>query len=82
MTTPGDEANEESKNKDGIDPFPTTPKEMFQFDAAVMGFGTSMWMNDILQSFDNIVTDVSNSDLPQEEYDILMSRVVRVATGK
>jgi hypothetical protein len=61
---------------------PTTFKEMFQFNAAVMGFGSSMWMNEVLACFDNIVSNVSNSSRLVEECDILVCRIARVATGK
>ena len=32
----------------GIQNIPTTFKEMFQFNAAVMGFGQNLWMNEVL----------------------------------
>ena len=40
---------------------------MFLCDAAVMGSGTSLWMNEVLAVFDNIVANVSNSGRLQEE---------------
>jgi len=61
---------------------PTTFKEMFQFNAAVMGFGTSMWMNEVLACFDNIVSNVSNSSRLVEECDVLVCRIAKVSTGK
>merc|ERR1719158_2185682 len=60
---------------------PTTYPEMFHFNAAVMGFGTSLWMNEILAVFDNIVTNVANSARLQEECDILALRIARVVKG-
>jgi len=60
---------------------PTTYPEMFMFNAAVMGFGTSVWMNEVLACFDNIVTNVSNSARLQEECDVLALRIARVVKG-
>ncbi|CAJ1384392.1 unnamed protein product [Effrenium voratum] len=50
---------------------PTSFNEMFLFNAAVMGFGESGWMNLVLEQFDNIVTNVANSYRLQEECDVL-----------
>jgi hypothetical protein len=61
---------------------PTTYKEMFQFNAAVMGFGTSLWMNEVLAQFDNMVTNVSNPGRMQEEASILVLRIAKVTTSK
>merc|ERR1712228_18887 len=61
---------------------PTTFKEMFQFNAAVMGFGSSLWMSEVLACFDNIVSNVSNSGRLVEECDILVCRIAKVSTGK
>ena len=44
---------------------------MFLFNAAVMGFAQNQWMNNILESFDNIVSNVSNSYRMQEECELL-----------
>merc|ERR1719482_1921153 len=60
---------------------PTTYDEMFKFNSAVMGFGTSQWMGEVLDCFDNIVTNVANSARLQEECDILVLRISRVARG-
>merc|ERR1719428_2733654 len=56
---------------------PTTFTEMFRFNAAVMGFGGSTWMNEVLFSFDTIVTNVSNSFRLQEECDTLSLRIAK-----
>jgi hypothetical protein len=50
---------------------------MFMFNAAVMGFGQSFWMNEVLASFDTIVTNVSNSYRLQEECDVLSLRIAK-----
>jgi len=50
---------------------PNTFKDMFLFNAAVMGFGTSNWMNLILEQFDAIVMNVANSYRLSEECDVL-----------
>jgi len=60
---------------------PTTYPEMFLFNSAVMGFGTSTWMAEVLACFDNIVTNVANSARLQEECDVLGLRIAKVAKG-
>ena len=50
---------------------PTTFRDMFLFNAAVMGFGTSEWMNLILEQFDAMVLNVANSYRLSEECDVL-----------
>jgi hypothetical protein len=66
-------------SKIGSQTVPTTYPEMFMFNAAVMGFGQSSWMNEVLACFSNIVTNVSNSARLQEECDILALRIAKVA---
>lgn len=56
---------------------PTTYKEMFSFNAAVMGFRKSTWMNEVSNSFDIIVMNVSNSYRLQEECDVLSLRIAK-----
>jgi len=50
---------------------------MFMFNAAVMGFGNNAWMQEVLASFDSIVSNVSNSYRLQEECDVLSLRMSR-----
>lgn len=50
---------------------PTTFKEMFLFNAAVMGFGNSNWMSIILEQFDAMVMNIANSHRLSEECDVL-----------
>jgi len=50
---------------------PTTFNEMFMFNGAVMGFGNSTWMKEVLEVFDDIVNNVSNSYRLQETCDTL-----------
>jgi len=79
----GQEHNSGQKGGDSmLQNVPTTFKEMFQFNAAVMGFGQSMWMNEVLACFDNIVSNVSNSNRLVEECDVLVCRIAKVSTGK
>jgi len=61
---------------------PTTFNEMFKFNSAVMGFGTAMWMQEVLLCFDSIVTNVANPGRLQEECDVLVLRISKVAKGK
>jgi len=60
---------------------PTTYNEMFKFNLAVMGFGTNTWMTEVLDCFDNIVTNVANSARLQEECDVLVLRISKKARG-
>eukprot|EP00933_Yihiella_yeosuensis_P048361 TRINITY_DN4449_c0_g1_i4.p1 TRINITY_DN4449_c0_g1~~TRINITY_DN4449_c0_g1_i4.p1 ORF type:complete len:1155 (+),score=321.65 TRINITY_DN4449_c0_g1_i4:401-3466(+) len=65
-------ASGEASNKNNMAmKVPTTFNEMFSFNAAVMGFGGSNWMQDILVDFDDIVTNVANSYRLQECCDTL-----------
>merc|ERR1719181_611119 len=50
---------------------PTTFNEMFMFNGAVMGYGSSLWMSLVLEQFENMVLNVSNSYRLQEECDVL-----------
>ena len=68
-------------SKNGAQNVPTTYKEMFEFNSAVMGFGNNVWLLEVLACFHNIVTNVSNSKRLQEECDILGLRISRVAKG-
>lgn len=61
---------------------PTTFPQMFQFNAAVMGFGNNSWMGEVLACFDNIVVNVANSNRLQEECDILVLRISKVTSSK
>ncbi|CAE8599594.1 unnamed protein product, partial [Polarella glacialis] len=64
----GEKASNKTVNSMNV---PTTFNEMFMFNGAVMGFGNSIWMQEVLQSFDNIVLNVANSYRLQEECDTL-----------
>lgn len=67
---PGDGIN--LKERTGKDmKVPTTFKEMFLFNAAVMGFGNSNWMSLILDQFDAMVMNIANSHRLSEECDVL-----------
>eukprot|EP00429_Kryptoperidinium_foliaceum_P017564 CAMPEP_0176041224 /NCGR_PEP_ID=MMETSP0120_2-20121206/20446_1 /TAXON_ID=160619 /ORGANISM="Kryptoperidinium foliaceum, Strain CCMP 1326" /LENGTH=529 /DNA_ID=CAMNT_0017374625 /DNA_START=30 /DNA_END=1616 /DNA_ORIENTATION=- len=56
---------------------PKTYNDMFNFNAAVMGFGSRTWMQEVLTSFDNIVTHASNAARLQEECDILSLKIAK-----
>merc|ERR1719352_642820 len=79
----GEESDKhKSKQQEGIQNIPTTFKEMFQFNAAVMGFGQNLWMNEILDLFDNIMSNFANVGRVQEECYVLTIRMAKVTTGK
>merc|ERR1712094_125329 len=73
--TVGTAKGEGSGNVMSANQVPTTYNEMFRFNSAVMGFGTSQWMGEVLDCFNNIVTNVANSARLQEECDILVLRI-------
>merc|ERR1719215_832878 len=72
-------AAEKSSGLMSANQVPTTYNEMFRFNSAVMGFGNSAWMAEVLSCFDNIVTNVANSARLQEECDVLVLRISRAA---
>jgi hypothetical protein len=72
---------QEGSNVMSANQVPKTFDEMFKFNAAVMGFGNNQWLSEVLACFDNIVTNVSNSARLQEECDVLILRIARVAKG-
>jgi hypothetical protein len=84
----GGESKEGASEKKGgndnamVQNVPTTYREMFQFNAAVMGFGTALWMNEILAQFDNIVNNIANAGRLQEECSILVLRIAKVTSVK
>mmetsp|Transcript_55859 Transcript_55859/g.102400 ORF Transcript_55859/g.102400 Transcript_55859/m.102400 type:complete len:1124 (-) Transcript_55859:82-3453(-) len=80
-TTTGEKNEKGDENRVGSQSVPTTYPEMFLFNSAVMGFGTSTWMAEVLACFNNIVTNVANSARLQEECDVLALRIARVAKG-
>lgn len=65
-----------------VQQIPTVFPEMFRFNAAVMGFGSSIWMNEVLAAFDNIVPAMSNSSWLQEECDVLALRISNVTKAE
>lgn len=60
---------------------PRTYKEMFEFNAAVMGIGDADWLQEVLNSFDAIVRNVANNSRLQEECDVLVLRMAIVTNG-
>ncbi|CAK9000684.1 unnamed protein product [Durusdinium trenchii] len=50
---------------------PTTFKEMFLFNATVMGYTNNDWMSIILDQFDPMVLNIANSHRLSEECDVL-----------
>lgn len=66
-----EQAEEDKSGKSRTMKVPTTFNEMFTFNSAVMGFGNSLWMSEILEVFDDVVNNVSNSYRLQETCDTL-----------
>jgi len=71
-------AQQKQKGADNSQHVPTTYPEMFRFNAAVMGFGSSSWMNEVLAVFDNIVVNVAKGSRLQEECKVLALRISKV----
>lgn len=60
---------------------PMTFSDMFRFNAQVMGFGTGGWMDQILNSFGDIVVNACDSLRLHEECDLLSLRIDKVTKG-
>jgi hemoglobin-like flavoprotein len=72
----------ETARSASVDVFvPTTFKEMFEFNSAVMGFANTAWLMEVLNSFDAIVTYCADANRLQEECDILVLRIGKSANG-
>eukprot|EP00929_Paragymnodinium_shiwhaense_P097820 TRINITY_DN5941_c0_g1_i1.p1 TRINITY_DN5941_c0_g1~~TRINITY_DN5941_c0_g1_i1.p1 ORF type:complete len:1411 (-),score=296.42 TRINITY_DN5941_c0_g1_i1:220-4452(-) len=76
------DANVEPTQTDNAHDIPTSFREMFLFNAAVMGFGQNLWMAEVLDQFDNIMTNFTSVGRVQEECYVLTIRMVKVAAGK
>jgi len=59
-----------------------TYQAMFDFNAAVMGFGSNRWLREVVAAFDAMVVNVSNSRRLQEECDITVLRIRKVHKGE
>lgn len=57
-----------------------TFQAMFDFNAAVMGFSSSAWLREVVNSFDAIVTNISHSARLQEECDFLVLKIAKCHT--
>jgi len=60
---------------------PMTFSDMFRFNAQVMGFGSGGWMEQILNSFGDIVENASDLLRLHEECDLLSLRIDKVTKG-
>jgi len=62
---------------------PTSFIEMFQINAAVMGFGKNSmtWSTDVLEALDTLVKHVSNGARVGEESDVLVLRLAKYPPG-
>lgn len=58
-------------NKNPAMQVPTDFSGMFMFNAAVMGFAETAWMNLVLDRFDNIASNIANTSRVQEECFVL-----------
>jgi len=52
--------------------------DMFSFNAAVMGMGDRVWMQEVLACFHNLVVNVSSSVRFQEECDVMSLRIAKL----
>eukprot|EP00930_Biecheleria_cincta_P042504 TRINITY_DN29251_c0_g1_i1.p1 TRINITY_DN29251_c0_g1~~TRINITY_DN29251_c0_g1_i1.p1 ORF type:complete len:1177 (+),score=268.20 TRINITY_DN29251_c0_g1_i1:131-3661(+) len=82
-----DEAGKEEKGggmmgEAGQSFVPSTYREMYECNCQIMGFGVvGGWMEEILNSFDNIVGNVTDAVRLQEECDMLAIRIDKVNRG-
>lgn len=58
---------------------PTTFKDMFLFNAVVMGFTTGGWTQEVLNNFGSLVANVADTSRLQSECQILAVRISKVA---
>eukprot|EP00927_Polykrikos_kofoidii_P013040 TRINITY_DN15679_c0_g1_i1.p1 TRINITY_DN15679_c0_g1~~TRINITY_DN15679_c0_g1_i1.p1 ORF type:complete len:1094 (-),score=158.59 TRINITY_DN15679_c0_g1_i1:516-3737(-) len=72
----------ESRSDSVMQHVPTTFREMYQFNAAVMGFGQHLWMNEVLACFEHLVLNVANPSRLNEECDFIVCRIAKVSSGK
>lgn len=59
---------------------PQTFREMFLFNAVVMGVNKNVWMREVLDSFDSIVKFISCAGRLQEECDVVSLRIAKHST--
>jgi hypothetical protein len=52
---------------------------MFTFNAAVMGFGHATWMSEVIDCFDPIIQNVTDPSRMQQECDVCLLRISKVA---
>lgn len=63
----------------GSQTLPNTFRDMFRMSSAVMGLVDRDWMDEVLASFDTIVTNVTSSERLKEEADVLALKIANVA---
>lgn len=57
--------------KGGLNSVPQNFEEMFKFNQAVMGFSDRLWMQEVLTSFDSIVSHVADAGRLSQECEVL-----------
>jgi hypothetical protein len=82
--TAKENAEDTSKKKGSyeVQNVPTVYPDMFLFNAAVMGFGQSEWMHEVLDCFHDIVVNVANSSRLQQECAVLALRISKKNPGQ
>eukprot|EP00929_Paragymnodinium_shiwhaense_P006374 TRINITY_DN10967_c0_g1_i1.p1 TRINITY_DN10967_c0_g1~~TRINITY_DN10967_c0_g1_i1.p1 ORF type:complete len:1407 (+),score=393.64 TRINITY_DN10967_c0_g1_i1:182-4402(+) len=78
---PVKEEDEEQTMNTMVADIPRTYEAMFEFNCALMGFGQSAWMREVVNSFDAIVRNVRNSARFQEECQVLALRISKTTKG-
>eukprot|EP00434_Breviolum_minutum_P002803 symbB.v1.2.002464.t1/scaffold99.1/size346285/20 len=75
----GGESNSKRAKKIQATKVPENFNEMFLFNAAVMGFNMGInWMVAVLDQFENMVLNASNTNRLQEECDVLALRLIKI----
>jgi len=76
-------ANVDKKSEATKQGIPSTFQEMFSINAAVMGVNRkhTAWMGTVIDSWDNLVMNVKNSDRIKEETDVLALRLSKYTEG-
>lgn len=52
-----------------------TFRSMFEFNSAIMGCNKHLWLQEVVNSFDNIVVNIANNVRLQEECDVLVIKI-------
>eukprot|EP00927_Polykrikos_kofoidii_P027811 TRINITY_DN2435_c0_g1_i1.p1 TRINITY_DN2435_c0_g1~~TRINITY_DN2435_c0_g1_i1.p1 ORF type:complete len:1552 (-),score=284.27 TRINITY_DN2435_c0_g1_i1:2242-6897(-) len=73
--SPQEDADNHRQEGVVVQTVPKTFKDMFRFNAVVMGFADIEWMEEVLRSFPDIAKNFGNSDRVKQECDLICLRI-------